>query len=120
MSLPESRVIALLLVATVAPIAAPGVASDLTADDVMRRGIKNVRVPSESNRVKMTLVNRQGQKRERGNDPGTPPAYRNGRSNRIGRRVPAPVTNERLVGNLGAAVSADHDESRTPMTGAES
>jgi hypothetical protein len=42
-----------------------GGAAELTADQVMRRGIKNVRVPTESSRIKMTLINRQGQKRER-------------------------------------------------------
>lgn len=40
-------------------------ASELTADQIMRRAVVHVRVPTEENLIKMTLVNRQGQRRER-------------------------------------------------------
>lgn len=53
---------ALLLAGSTAPARA---AATLTADQIMRRAVVHVRVPTENNKIKMTLIGRQGQRRER-------------------------------------------------------
>jgi negative regulator of sigma E activity len=40
-------------------------AEQASADSIMKRAIKHIRVPTEENRMKMTLINRRGQKRVR-------------------------------------------------------
>jgi hypothetical protein len=55
-------VTALLLAGSAGPA---GSAVKLTADQIMRRAVVHVRVPTEDNKIKMTLIGRQGQRRER-------------------------------------------------------